>query len=177
VLAASRERRLEGIVAKRLDSQYVPGRRSTSWLKVKNVRAQEIVIGGWVPGEGRRKDAIGALLAGYFDRQDGAPVLRYAGKVGTGFSDDDLRLLGERLEPLQRPDSPFTGRQPPRNAIFAEPRLVAQVEFSEWTSAGTLRHPSFKGLRDDKDPEEVVREEPLAPSVLAKPLQGRAQDA
>ena len=165
VLAASRERRLEGIVAKRLDSQYIPGRRSAAWLKIKNVRAQEIVIGGWVPGEGRRKDAIGALLVGYFDRQDGGPVLRYAGKVGTGFSDEDLRRLAERLEPLRRSDSPFTGRQPPRNAIFAEPRLVAEVEFSEWTSAGTLRHPSFKGLREDKDPEEVVREEPLAPDV------------
>ena len=156
LLAATAERGLEGVVAKRLDSPYLPGRRTTAWLKVKNVRAQEIVIGGWVPGKGRRETTIGALLAGYYE--DGE--LRYAGKVGTGFTEDDLRRLAALLEPLRRSDSPFTGRQPPKDSVFAEPRLVAEVEFNEWTATGTMRHPSFKGLRDDKDPRDVAREEP-----------------
>ncbi len=125
-------------------------------MKVKNVRAQEIVIGGWVPGKGRRETMIGALLAGYYD----GGQLRYAGKVGTGFTEDDLRRLAALLEPLRRADSPFAGRQPPKDSVFAEPRLVAEVEFNEWTATGTMRHPSFKGLRDDKDPRDVIREEP-----------------
>jgi bifunctional non-homologous end joining protein LigD len=174
LLAASREQDLEGIVAKRLDSPYVPGRRSAAWLKVKNVRAQEIVIGGWLPGKGRREEMIGALLAGYYYDEDGEAVLRYAGKVGTGFTEEDLRRLAERLEPLRRAESPFTGRQPPRDANFVEPRLVADVEFNEWTTAGTLRHPSFKGLRDDKDPVDVVREEPRAPEVRPAPAEPHA---
>jgi bifunctional non-homologous end joining protein LigD len=156
LLAATAERGLEGVVAKRLDSPYLPGRRTTAWLKVKNIRAQEIVIGGWVPGKGRRETTIGALLAGYYE--DGQ--LRYAGKVGTGFTEDDLRRLAALLEPLRRSDSRFAGRQPPKDAVFAEPRLVAEVEFNEWTKTGTMRHPSFKGLRDDKDPRDVIREEP-----------------
>ncbi|HYU60693.1 MAG TPA: non-homologous end-joining DNA ligase [Solirubrobacterales bacterium] len=160
LLEASRERGLEGIIAKRLDSRYLPGRRSRTWLKVKNVRSQEVVIGGWLPGKGRREGAIGALLAGHYDRGGDAPQLRYAGKVGTGFRDEDLRMLAERLEPLRIESSPFAGRQPARGAIFVEPRFVAEVEFSEWTAAGTLRQPSYKGLRDDKDALEVVREEP-----------------
>jgi bifunctional non-homologous end joining protein LigD len=161
---ASRERGLEGIIAKRLASPYRPGKRSRDWLKVKNLRSQEIVIGGWLPGKGRREGEIGALLAGYWDRDDGEPRLRYAGKVGTGFDAAALRLLSRALEPLRRDDSPFGGRQPQRGAIFVEPRLVAEVEFNEWTDAGTLRHPSYKGLRDDKDPTEVVRERPRSPA-------------
>jgi bifunctional non-homologous end joining protein LigD len=86
--------------------------------------------------------------------------LRFAGKVGTGFSADELRMLGQRLAALRRDDSPFEGRQPQRDAIFAEPELVAEVEFAEWTNAGTMRHPSYKGLRDDKPAAAVVREEP-----------------
>jgi len=138
----------------------VPGRRTREWIKVKNVRAQEIVIGGWLPGKGRREDTIGALVVGYYEPDDGARRLRYAGKVGTGFTEEDLRRLVERMEPLRRDDSPFEGRQPPRETEFVEPKLVAEIEFNEWTSAGTLRHPSFKGLRDDKDAAEVIREEP-----------------
>jgi bifunctional non-homologous end joining protein LigD len=164
LLAAGRERGLEGIVAKRLDSRYLPGRRTKAWVKVKNVRSQELVIGGWLPGKGRREQMIGALLVGYHERREGEPRLRYAGKVGTGFTDEDLRRLAERLEPLRRPDSPFDGRQPPRDALFVEPRLVAEVEFNEWTSAGTLRHPSFKGLREDQDAAEVIREQPESSS-------------
>jgi bifunctional non-homologous end joining protein LigD len=155
LLAASKGQGLEGIVAKRLASPYRPGRRSRDWLKVKNVRSQEIVIGGWLPGKGRREGELGALLAGYYE--DGE--LRYAGKVGTGFAARDLRLLRERLAPLAREDSPFSGRQPEKAARFVEPELVAEVEFNEWTNAGTLRHPSYKGLRDDKPPGEVSREE------------------
>jgi bifunctional non-homologous end joining protein LigD len=156
LLALSREQGLEGVVAKRLGSLYEPGRRGGSWLKIKNVRSQEVVIGGWLPGKGRRGGTIGALLAGYYE--DGE--LRFAGKVGTGFSDEDLRRLVERLEPLRRDTSPFVGRQPERGSIFVEPKLVAEVEFGEWTQAGTMRHPAFKGLRTDKPARDVMREQP-----------------
>jgi bifunctional non-homologous end joining protein LigD len=160
MLAASRAQGLEGIVAKRLDSAYVPGRRSRDWLKVKNVHSQELVIGGWLPGKGRREGELGALLVGYHDGGE----LRYAGKVGTGFDARALRTLRERLEPLARDASPFGGRQPERGARFVEPELVAEVDFAEWTNAGTLRHPSYKGLRDDKPAADVVREEPVETS-------------
>ena len=154
LLEAVRAKGLEGVVAKRLDSRYEPGRRAGGWLKVKAVRRQEVVIGGWLPGEGRRRDRIGALLTGWFD--DGE--LRFAGKVGTGFSERELDRLAGLLAPLERPSSPFSGRQPQRGAIYAEPVLVAEVEFTEWTAEGMLRHPSYKGLRDDKAAAEVVRE-------------------
>ena len=157
---ASRHRGLEGIVAKRLGSSYAPGRRSRDWLKVKNVRSQEVVIGGWLPGKGRREGELGALLVGYYEDEGKERRLRYAGKVGTGFGAADLKLLRERLEPLQRKESPFDGRQPEKASRFVEPELVAQVEFNEWTNAGTLRHPSYQGLRDDKPAADVIREEP-----------------
>ncbi len=158
LLRASVEQRLEGIVAKRLDSAYVPGRRTGSWIKIKTMGRQEFVIGGWLPGKGRRSETIGALLLGVHD-PDGA--LRFVGRVGTGFSDAELMRLGAALGPLRREDSPFqSGERPPREAVFAEPQLVAEVEFAEWTSAGNIRHPSYKGLREDKDPRAVVREDP-----------------
>ncbi|MFN8150145.1 MAG: non-homologous end-joining DNA ligase [Solirubrobacterales bacterium] len=150
---------LEGIVGKRLDSLYRPGKRGRDWIKVKNVVGQEVVIGGWLPGKGRRAETLGALLLGYWEGEE----LRFAGKVGTGFDDPELRMLLERLEPLRRDSSPFSadsGRQPERAAIFAEPELVAEVGFTEWTDAGTLRHPVYRGLRDDKVASEVVRERP-----------------
>jgi bifunctional non-homologous end joining protein LigD len=165
LLEASRAQGLEGVVAKRLGSQYVPGRRSRDWLKIKNVRSQEVVIGGWLPGKGRREGELGALLVGYYEAEGGEQRLRYAGKVGTGFADADLRLLRERLASLETDRSPFDGRQPEKASRFVEPRLVAQVEFNEWTNAGTLRHPSYQGLRDDKPAADVVREEPSAPSA------------
>jgi bifunctional non-homologous end joining protein LigD len=113
------------------------------------------VIGGWLPGEGRRTDRIGALLVGYFE--DGKLAL--AGRVGTGFTERTLGELAERLAPLRTTRAPFKrGPSPPKGAIFVEPRLVAQVEFAEWTAEGVLRAPSFKGLRDDREPTEVVRE-------------------
>ena len=163
LLGASRERGLEGIVAKRLSAPYEPGRRSASWIKVKNHRRQEIVIGGWMLGQGRRRERIGALVAGYYDeaRGDEQPPLRYAGKVGTGFGEAALVELAALLGPDERPTSPFSGRQPPKGAVFVEPRHVAEVEFTEWTAEGLLRHPSYKGLRADKPALEVVREREL----------------
>ena len=143
VLEASQASGLEGIMAKRLDSPYEPGKRSPCWVKIKNVRREDVVVGGWLPGEGRRRDRIGALLVGV--EEDGA--LRYAGRVGTGFTDSELdRLRGELTE---REGSPFTKGSPPRGAVFVEPNRVAEVEFSEWTGDGMMRHPSYKGLREE----------------------------
>jgi bifunctional non-homologous end joining protein LigD len=165
LLSLTKERGLEGLVAKRLDSRYLPGRRSRAWLKVKNVQSQELVVGGWLPGKGHREDTIGALLVGYHEDGDGGR-LRYAGRVGSGFTDAELRRLMELLEPLRTDRSPFEGRQPPKDAIFVEPQLVAQIEFREWTATRTLRAPVYKGLREDKDVSEVVLEqvEPPPPS-------------
>jgi bifunctional non-homologous end joining protein LigD len=154
LLDLTRARGLEGVVAKRLDSRYLSGRRSRSWLKVKNVRSQDLVIGGWMPGEGRRSGQLGALLVGYYETGDGLE-LRYAGRVGTGFNEETLRSLTSLLKKLETDRSPFAGRQPPKQANLVEPRLVAEIEFREWTHARTLRAPSFKGLRDDRDPAEV----------------------
>jgi len=156
LLEATRAQALEGVVAKRLDSRYEPGRRTGAWVKVKNVQRQELVIAGWLPGEGRRADRIGALLMGY-RTEDGR--LRYAGRVGTGFTERTLNELGRRLKPLRRADNPFDeAPKLPRNAVFAEPDLVAEIEFREWTTEGVMRAPSFKGLREDKDALGVVRE-------------------
>ncbi|HEY6399755.1 MAG TPA: DNA ligase D, partial [Solirubrobacteraceae bacterium] len=161
LLEATKRQDLEGIVAKRLDSSYEPGGRTGAWLKVKNTLRQELVVGGWLPGEGRRAERIGALLVGYYE--DGE--FRYAGRVGTGFTDKVLEELGQRLAPLRRKTSPFSSAPKlPREAVFAEPCLVAEVEFREWTNDGVLRAPSFKGLREDKAPREVVLEmKPGAP--------------
>ena len=154
LLAATKELGIEGIVAKRLSSRYEPGRRSSGWIKVKNICEQDVVIGGWAPGEGRRSGRIGALVTGVYE--DGRLV--YAGKVGTGFTDRTLAILERELTPLRREDSPFQGRAAPKGTIFAEPRLVARVELREWTKSGTMRAPSFKGLRDDIDPQDCTRE-------------------
>ncbi|MEA2350287.1 MAG: bifunctional non-ous end joining protein LigD [Thermoleophilaceae bacterium] len=143
---ASEEQGLEGIIAKRLDSHYEPGRRGGTWIKVKNKRRQELVVGGWLPGEGKRESSIGALLVGHHDA-DG--VLRYGGRVGTGFKQPDLDDLVRRLEPLRRKTSPFHGTpKPPKGAAFVSPELACEVEFTEWTSEGILRHPVYKGLAD-----------------------------
>ena len=165
ILVASREQGLEGVVAKRLDSVYEPGGRSAAWIKVKNQRRQEFVIGGWTRGEGGRSGRLGALLVGYHDATPAEASAReepqrlvYAGNVGTGFKEADLARLGKLLADLERETTPFDGRQPARGAIFVEPRLVAEVEFSELTRTKTLRHPSFKGLRDDKPAGDVVLE-------------------
>lgn len=155
VLEASRASGLEGVVAKRLDSPYEPGKRSRWWLKLKNHHRQELVVGGWVAGEGSRSEHFGSLMVGYYDGDD----LRYAGNVGTGFTERGLAELTAILAPLRREASPFVDT--PRlggRMVFVEPVLVAEVEFSEWTGDGHLRHPSFKGLRDDKEPRDVRRE-------------------
>lgn len=151
---ASRAQGLEGIVAKRTKSVYVPGRRSSDWVKVKNVRRQEVVVGGWLPGAGRREGTIGAIVVGVYEGDD----LRFAGKVGTGFTDAELDRLPGILAPLERPTSPFVDKVPYKRARFVEPTLIAEIEFTEWTPDGALRHPSYKGLRDDKNPREVIRE-------------------
>jgi bifunctional non-homologous end joining protein LigD len=164
LLEASKEQGLEGVMLKQLDSVYSPGKRTGAWLKVKNVSRQEFVIGGWTPGEGRRKEHLGALLVGYFDREGGEPVLRYAGKVGTGFSGAELTALAARLAPLERRTSPFVaGPKPPKGATFVEPRLVAEVEFREMTAEGQLRHAAYKGLREDRPASEVALERATDP--------------
>jgi len=165
LFAATREQGLEGVVAKRLDSRYAPGRRDGRWLKVKHARRQELVIGGWTEGRGARAGRLGALELGVHDPDTGA--LRYAGKVGTGFDEAELERLAGLLAPLARDSSPFDGRQPARGARFVEPRLVCEVAFGEWTRDGRLRHPRYEGLRDDKPAEEVVRERVEAPPADA----------
>jgi bifunctional non-homologous end joining protein LigD len=148
---------MEGVVAKRLDSAYAPGIRTDYWRKIKNARRQEVIVAGYKPGQGNRTGQVGSLLIGVHD----ASGLIYSGHVGTGFSVETLRMLGERLAPLRRPDSPFDGPVPPelaRTAVWVEPRLVIDVTFDRWTKAGRMRAPVYKGLRDDIDPADVVRE-------------------
>ncbi|SFA46355.1 ATP-dependent DNA ligase LigD ligase module /ATP-dependent DNA ligase LigD phosphoesterase module /ATP-dependent DNA ligase LigD polymerase module [Rhodococcoides kroppenstedtii] len=156
-LAESERRGWEGIVAKRRDSVYEVGRRSTAWIKVKNWRTQEVVIGGWRAGKGGRAGSIGSLLLGV-PEGDG---LRYVGRVGTGFTERARANLLDRLRPLARDDSPFDRPLPAvdrKDATWTEPALVGEVRFFEWTEGGSLRHPSWRGLRDDKSPADVVRE-------------------
>ena len=157
VQAVSVSHGMEGVVAKRLDSRYAPGVRTDSWRKIKNVHTQEAVVAGYKPGQGNRTGQVGSLLIGVND----ASGLVYAGHVGTGFTDETLRMLGDKLRPLRRPDSPFDGPVPPehaRPAVWVEPKLVIQVSFDRWTKAGRMRAPVYKGLRDDIDPKDVVRE-------------------
>ena len=157
VRSVSREHGMEGLVAKRLDSRYTPGVRTDDWRKIKNVHTQDAVVTGYKPGQGNRTGQVGSLLIGVND----ASGLIYAGHVGTGFTDETLRMLGGKLRPLRRPDSPFDGPVPPeyaRPAVWVEPRLVIRVAFDRWTKAGRMRAPVYKGLRDDIDPKDVVRE-------------------
>jgi len=166
MLEFAREHRIEGIVAKRLDSMYEPGRRTGAWRKIKYADNQEFVIGGWSPGEGGRAGRIGALLLGYYDytpahanKIAAQQQLLYAGKVGTGFSESLLDKLAALFAPLRQDKNPFSAKHPDhRNAVFVEPQYVAECAFYEWTRDGRLRHPVFKGLRPDKPANEVVRE-------------------
>jgi bifunctional non-homologous end joining protein LigD len=156
LLAATAEQGLEGVIAKRLDSPYRPGERSGEWVKIKNVHRQELVIGGWLPGKEGRSGQLGALLVGYHENE-GNQGLRYAGRVGTGFDEPELRRLAGELAARSRPTSPFAkhGVQPPREARFVEPELVVEIEFSGWTRDRILRHSSYRGLRTDKPAAEV----------------------
>ena len=156
VLATSLQYGLEGVVGKPLASRYHPGGRR-DWIKVKNIRHQEVIIGGWKPGEGTRANTIGSLLLGVYDHDQ----LVYAGNVGTGFTEAMLADLMQQLGPLERDTSPFGTPVPPRyarGAHWVEPRLVGEVAFTEWTADGSMRHPSWHGLRVDKNPEDVRRE-------------------
>jgi bifunctional non-homologous end joining protein LigD len=167
LLAAAREQGLEGIVAKREDSRYTPGRRSHDWRKVKVTDRQELVIAGYTRGQGRRSDALGALVLGVHE----AGGLRWVGNVGTGFTDDELDRLRGLLEPLERAEAPFDPLpKMPRVArgdvVWVEPTLVAEVGFAEWTHDGRLRAPVYLGLREDRPADDVRRErEPMAPEV------------
>lgn len=154
-LSTSRELRLEGVIAKTIDSTYRPGARGRTWIKIKNIRAQEVVVVGWTPGEGRRAGAIGSLLLAVMDREG----LRYAGKVGTGFTSRALAEIGARLAPLERATPPVDDvpRLDAKGAHWVEPELVGEVAFGEWTSSDRLRHPSWRGWRPDKSPADAVR--------------------
>lgn len=154
LLAAAQANGLEGVVAKRNDSIYEPGRRSPSWVKVPLLQTQEVVIGGWKPGAGRRAGTIGSLLLGASDDTG----LVYVGHVGTGFNAAMLAVLLERLGPLENRKSPFVNDVPrdrARDAHWTRPELVGEVEFRSWTRDGRLRHSSWRGLRTDKDPRDV----------------------
>ena len=158
-LEYSRKQRWEGVVAKKWDSTYQPGRRSSSWIKDKNWNTQEVVIGGWREGTGGRTSGIGALMLGI--PADGG--LQFVGRVGTGFTEKELTRLKGLLKPLHTDESPFNTRLPTQDAkgvTFVRPELVGEVRYSERTSDGRLRQPSWRGLRPDKKPEEVRWESP-----------------
>ena len=165
LLAQACRHRLEGLIAKQTDSRYEPGRRSDAWLKIKCLAGQEFVIGGYTQPKGGRL-FFGALLVGYYDREK----LIFASKVGTGFDHESLRSLHARFQKLKRADCPFANLPEKRGTsggltagemtrcTWVEPKLVCQIAFTEWTRDGHLRHPAFLGLREDKNPQEVIRE-------------------
>lgn len=155
-MQASRDAGLEGVVCKRRDSGYSPGRRCADWIKVKHQRMQEVVIVGWEEGTGRRAEGIGALLLGV--HIDGE--LRYAGQVGTGFTERALAELRRKLEPLAATKATVADAPSDvvRAARWVQPELVGEVVFGEWTADGRLRHPAWRGLRSDKAAADVVRE-------------------
>lgn len=155
LLDLSRKLRLEGIMAKKLDSLYWPGRRTDAWLKIKNQLRQELVIGGWLVGEGSRQGTVGSLLVGYYN---GNSQLRYAGAVGTGFTTAALKQLHLLLTGLAQSENPFTEKPPHTEPRYVRPVLICEIAFTEWTPNNTLRHPVFKGLRYDKNPRSIVRE-------------------
>ena len=169
LLDAARKRSLEGIVAKRRDSPYRPAGRTGEWIKTRIWKRQEFVIGGYIPGEGSRSGRAGSLLVGYWDKRPGdarksdPQRLTYAGGVGSGMKEDDIDFLTKELKKRLREDSPFDVGAPrgpkARLAVFCEPELVCEVSWTEWTHEGTLRQPAFKGMRPDKDPRDVVREQ------------------
>jgi bifunctional non-homologous end joining protein LigD len=166
LVAASRAVGLEGLMAKRLDAPYLPGRRSAAWIKVKFRHRREFVVGGWIEGEGGRRGRIGSLAIGYVDAGADAsdllerPVLRYVGQVGSGLGDTLLTELSEAFARFAREECPFVN-PPPLRVHWVEPLLVVQVAFAEMTRAGTLRAPSLLGVRPDVRPGEVGWDEEL----------------
>ena len=157
VLRVAKERGLEGVVVKRRSSPYSPGRRNGDWVKVKNFHTQEVVIGGYTEGRGERAGSLGALLLGI----PSGDALSYVGKVGTGFNESARKDLLEMLTPLANDQSPFLTKLSPSEtalARFVRPEVVGEVQYGEWTKEGHLRHPSWRGLRPDKDPSDVIRE-------------------
>jgi bifunctional non-homologous end joining protein LigD len=166
LLEAAKQQRLEGIMAKRLDSRYLPGKRTRDWLKVKTHSEQEFVVAGYTKGTGRRASSFGALVLGYYVGDE----LVYAGNVGTGFNSREIDKLLDRLRPLRRDTPPF--REVPKmpkvrksDVIWVEPELVAEVVFAEWTHDGRLRAPSYQGIREDKPAKEVRREKPITDRI------------
>src|SRR5262249_49796377 len=158
---------LEGAICKRVDSRYVEAARTREWLKVKCIKRQEMVIGGYTEPQGARK-GFGALLLGVYEGNE----LRYAGKVGTGFDAKMLAARYPRLRKLERDKPAFAN--PPRGyeakgAHWVDPVLVGEVAFTEWSDDGALRHPSFQGLRPDKNAKDVIRENPMAPTRSSTP--------
>jgi bifunctional non-homologous end joining protein LigD len=155
---ATRAQGFEGVMAKRRDSTYQPGKRSTSWRKAKHRRQQEFVVGGYLLGEGSRASAFGSLVVGVHD----GGVLRHAGSVGSGLDDGTIAALLPRLRALETPTSPFEPVPKIAKARdrvrWVRPEIVVQVAFGEWTAGGHLRHPVFLGIRDDVNPGGVVRE-------------------
>ncbi|HET6250428.1 MAG TPA: non-homologous end-joining DNA ligase [Tepidisphaeraceae bacterium] len=160
MLENARTNSLEGVVAKILTSPYLPGRRSPAWRKIKIVFGQEFVIGGWIPEAGERSDRVGALLLGYYGQatHGRGRVLRYAGRVGTGFSDATHARVVAALKRVTNAKSPFADKVPGGSAIFVKPVLVAEVEYRRWPRGGMVQQASFKGLRTDKPASAIVRE-------------------
>jgi bifunctional non-homologous end joining protein LigD len=164
LLEAAREQGLEGVIAKRADSRYAEGKRTRDSLKIKTHGRQEFVVAGYTKGQGRRAGRFGSLVLAVRRGDE----LEWVGNVGTGFTEDEIDRLLAKLHPLERRDPPF--RQVPKmpkirkgDVVWMEPKLVAEVEFAQWTHDGHLRAPVYQGLRDDKAPEDVHREEPVAP--------------
>ncbi|MGI8426140.1 MAG: non-homologous end-joining DNA ligase [Actinomycetota bacterium] len=146
---AAKARGLEGVVAKRVLSPYLPGKRTKDWLKIKVVHSVDCVIGGWTPGLGSRGHSLGALLAGVYEGRD----LVYIGSVGTGFTDKTLNVVKKRLEALEASSCPFKSKPNLKGARWTRPEQVCEVEYREFTGGKKLRAPAFKGLRFDKPPQ------------------------
>jgi bifunctional non-homologous end joining protein LigD len=166
LFAAAEEQELEGIVAKRAESRYQPGRRTRDWVKVKTHHEQEFVVAGYTKGKGRRAATLGSLVLAV--REGGE--LRYVGNVGTGFTEEEIEKLRVLLRPLERgapplPEVPKMPKVRREDVVWVEPELVAEVAFAQWTHDGHLRAPVYKGLREDKEPEDVQREEPLGNEI------------